>query len=119
MWRALHPDHVKVHAQRNRAWVKAHPKYWRRYRRNHAAYYRQDLLRRRRAYKAMRSSANEIAIAEISRRKLKALEALQDQDSSANETSIPRRIELVVDYLVWRARSANEIAMAAEAGGGE
>jgi len=118
MWRALHPENVKVHAQRNRAWGKAHPAYWRAYRRDHPAYYRQDLRRRRRAYKAARSSANEIAIGDISRRKLAALEALQGEGSSANETSIPRRIALVVDYLVWRARSANEIAMAPEAGAG-
>jgi hypothetical protein len=42
------------------------------------------------------------------------LEALQAKNSSANETSIPRRIELVVDYLVWKARSANEISIASK-----
>src|SRR6266487_1463796 len=111
LWRVLHPENVKVHAQRGRAWAKANPDYWRDYRRDHPAYYQQDLLRRRQAYRAAHSSANEIAIADISRRKLAALEALQRPDPSANETPIHRRVELVVDYLVWKARSAKEIVM--------
>lgn len=111
LWRVLHPENVKVHAQRGRAWAKANPDYWRDYRRDHPAYYQQDLFRRRQAYRAVHSSANEIAIADISRRKLAALEALQGPNPSANETSINRRVELVVDYLVWKARSAKEIAM--------
>ena len=111
LWRGLHPENVKVHAKRGRAWTKANPDYWRRYRRDHPAYYQQDLLRRRQAYREARSSANEIAIGDISRRKLAALEALQSPDLSANETSIDRRVAIVVDYLVWKARSAKEISM--------
>ena len=95
------------------AWAKANPDYWRDYRRDHPTYYQQDLFRRRQAYRKAhaRSSANEIAIADISRRKLAALEALQTPGFSANETSIDRRVELVVDYLVWKARSAKEVSM--------
>ena len=113
LWRVLHPENVKIHAQRGRAWAKANPDYWRDYRRDHPAYYQQDLFRRRQAYRKTRSrsSANEIAIADISRRKLAALEALQSRGLSANETSIDRRVELVVDYLVWKARSAKEVVM--------
>lgn len=111
LWRVLHPENVKVHAQRGRAWAKANPDYWRNYRRDHPAYYQQDLFRRRQAWRRARSSANEIAIADISRRKLAALEALQASNPSANETPIDRRVELVVDYLVWKARSAKEIVM--------
>jgi hypothetical protein len=111
LWRILHPENVKVHAQRARAWTKAHAPYWRQYRRDHPAYYQRDLARRRKAYRSAILSANEIAIAQISRRKLAALEALQAPVFSANETSIDRRINAVVDYLVWKARSAKEIAM--------
>ena len=113
LWRVLHPENVKIHAQRGRAWAKANPAYWRDYRRDHPVYYQQDLFRRRQAYRKThaRSSANEIAIADISRRKLAALEALLPPNLSANETSIDRRVELVVDYLVWKARSAKEVYM--------
>ena len=111
LWRVLHPGNVRIHAQRGRAWAKAHSDYWRRYRHDHAVYYQRDLARRRKAYQAERSSANEIATADISRRKLAALEALQKPGFPANETPIDRRMELVVDYLVWKARSAKEIAM--------
>ena len=111
LWRVLHPENVKVHAERGHAWAEANPDYWRRYRQEHPVYYQKDLLRRRKAYQQGRSSANEIAIADISRQKLAALEALQLPGFSANETSIDRRVELVVDYLVWKARSAKEVSM--------
>lgn len=91
--------------------MEANPDYWRRYRREHPVYYQQDLLRRRKAYRRGRSSANETLIADVSRRKLAALEALLPPNLSANETSIDRRVELVVDYLVWKARSAKEVSM--------
>jgi len=70
LWRALYPDNVRIHAQRGRAWAKANPDYWRRWRRDHPGYYQRDLARRRKAYREARSSANETAIAEISRQKL-------------------------------------------------
>ena len=111
LWRVLHPENVRIHAQRGRAWAKAHPDYWQRYRRDHPVYYQRDLARRRKTWRAERSSANEIAMGDISRRKLAALVALQGPVSSANETSIDRRVELVVDYLVWKARSAKEVSM--------
>jgi hypothetical protein len=107
----LHPENVRIHAKRGHAWVEANPDYWRRYRQEHPAYYQQDLLRRRKAYRRGRSSANETLIADVSRRKLAALEAFLPPNLSANETSIDRRIELVVDYLVWKARSAKEVSM--------
>ena len=111
LWRVLHPENVRIHAKRGHAWAEANPDYWRRYRQEHPAYYQQDLFRRRQAYRRERSSANETLIADISRRKLAALEALQTSGFSANETSIDRRVELVVDYLVWKARSAKEVVM--------
>ena len=111
LWRVLHPENVRIHAKRGHAWAEANPDYWRRYRQEHPAYYQQDLFRRRGAYWRGRSSAKETLIADVSRRKLAALEALLPPNLSANETSIDRRVELVVDYLVWKARSAKEVSM--------
>ena len=109
LWRVLHPQNVKIHGQRDRARMTANPGYWRQYRQEHPAYYQQDLFRRRQAYRAGLLSANETLMRDLSQRKLEALRALQVPSFSANETPIDRRVELVVDYLVWKARSAKEI----------
>lgn len=110
-WRTLHPDHAQSTSAKQQAWAKAYPDYWRQYRRSHPDYYERDLARRRKAYRSARSSAKETLIKDISRRKLEALETLQTPDVSAKETPIARRMELVVDYLVWKARSAKESPM--------
>lgn len=107
-WRSLHPDRAQSPAVKVRAWAKAYPNYWRQYRQGHSAYYQQDLARRRNVYRRSRFSAKETLIDDISRRKLEALKSLQPPNPSAKETPIHRRVEVVVDYLVWKARSAKE-----------
>ena len=111
-WRALHPDRAQSPPAKMRAWAKAYPAYWRQYRRDHPAYYQQDLIRRRKAYRRSCSSAKETLIAEVSRRKLEALVALQAPNLSAKETPIDCRVKVIVDYLVWKARSAKESPIA-------
>jgi hypothetical protein len=117
-WRAVNPDCVKSYAQQAPAWAKAYPDYWQHYRRTHPDYYQRDLARRRQSCRAARFSANETSIKTIHRRKLETLKALQTSISSANETSIDRRVEVIVDYLLWKERSANEIAIEARWPGG-
>jgi hypothetical protein len=107
-WLALHPDRAQSPPAKVHAWAEAYPDYWRQYRKGHPAYYQQDLARRRKAYRRSLFSAKETLIDDISRRKLEALEALQPPNPSAKETPIHRRVEVVVDYLVWKARSAKE-----------
>jgi len=110
-WRVLHPDRAQSHPSKARAWAKAFPDYWQQYRREHPDYRAHDNERRRQARRRARRAAKETLIADISRRKLEALEALQSPDVSAKETPIDRRVEVVVDYLVWKERAAKESPM--------
>lgn len=116
-WRKLHRDHITAYRPKVRAWAKAYPDYWQTYRREHPRYASRDNARRRKFYRRKRRSANETAIASISRRKLEDLALLKRADSSANETLMDRRINGIVDYLVWRDHAANVTGMARVATG--
>lgn len=115
LWRVLHPENVRIHAQRDQARAKANPGYWRHYRKAHPEYRAGDNERRRRARRRAARAANETLIARISRRKFRALKAVQGPPGAANETSIHRRVSVVVDYLLWKERAANETDIATAA----
>lgn len=106
-WRTLHPKHTAAYRPKVRAWAKAYPDYWRQYRKNNRVYAERDNKRRRRAHREARRAANVTAIASIFRRKLQDLTSLRSPESAANVTLMDRRINGIVDYLVWRDRAAN------------
>ena len=114
-WRALHPNHAQRYAPKARAWAKAYPDYWRRYRAEHSDYRERE--RRRMAAKRRRQKraplrgtvpcrplsewdvANETAMRRVVVEKLRALDALEKPGSVANETPILRRVLAIEDCL--------------------
>lgn len=116
-WRVLHPDYPAARRAKVRAWAKAYPDYWQTYRKGHPTYVQADNDRRRRSRKRAQRAANETAIASIFRRKWQDLAVLEGLKSAANETTMDRRINGVVDYLIWRDAAANERPMAVSGGG--
>jgi hypothetical protein len=114
-WRKLHPKHIAAYRPKVRAWAKAYPDYWRHYRKKNRTYAERDNTRRRRAHRRAKRAANVTAIASISRRRLQDLTGIKSCESAANVTLMDRRINGIVDYLVWRDRAANETGMATPA----
>jgi len=113
-WRARHVGHVAVHQGKQKAWAKAFPHYWRWYRRGHADYRRRDNLRRARALRRRRRSANETHWRVTAVEKLRAIVALRGAECSANETQIVRRVAAIEDCLLstgMGACSAKEVDM--------
>ena len=109
-WRALHPARAKHYQPKVRAWAKAYPNYWRRYRAGHPEYVARDNLRRTRARRRDKLSANETAIPIVIVEKLQALGAAGPCDVSAKETPMIRRVEAIEDCLrstvatLWSAK---------------
>lgn len=114
-WRKLHPKHIAAYRPKVRAWAKAYPDYWRSYRKKNRAYAERDNKRRKRAHRRAKRAANVTAIAVISRRKIQDLTDLRSPESAANVTLMDRRINGIVDYLVWRERTANVTGIASTA----
>lgn len=103
-WRELHPDHAAKYAPKVRAWAKAYPDYWRRRRKRCPEYARRDDMRRARAARAARRSANETGIALVAVEKLSVIAALREAGCSANETGIARRVSALEDYALSTSR---------------
>ena len=98
-WRILHPDRANHYQPKVRAWAKAYPNYWRRYRAGHANYRKRE--RQRMAAKRRRQNcvAKETAIRQIVVEKLRALDALKTPKLVANENLILRRVRAIEDCL--------------------
>lgn len=113
-WRALHAGHVAVYRRKDKAWARAYPHYWCRYRRTHPAYARRDNRRRAAAMRRSRS-AKETPWRRIVDEKMRVIAELRGEDCSAKETPWSRRVAAIEDLLLstrTAACSAKEAAMA-------
>lgn len=108
-WRSLHPDHGIRYAAKKRAWAKAYPDYWRAYRKARPGYVARDKRRRVGSRRRAKLSANETGMRQVLVEKVRALEAWQGVEVSANETGISRRVSAIEDCL----RSTVAVALSA------
>jgi len=108
---ALHPTYGESRRSKVRAWAAA-VQYWPRYRQAHPEYTERDNRRRRRAYRRSALSAKQITTAAVTRRKLQDLTAMKEPASSAKQIAIDRRVDHVVDFLVWKEHSAKQSSIA-------
>lgn len=104
-WRQRNPGYDKSRAGKKRAWARARA-YYPEYRRTHPDYAARDNKRRRKAYKAGKSAANQDA-----RRKI-AVEQLAGTreiilNPSANQDAIARRVDIIAEYLSLSTPAAN------------
>lgn len=106
-WVARHPNHDSDRAQEKRVWSKVYPRYWRRYRARSPAY--QDREKRRMAAKRRRERrvANQITRRKIAVEKLRKIES-QGAKTVANQITMARRVDEVVQFLFWKEGVANQ-----------
>jgi len=110
-WAKRHPDYGKSRRLKVQAWAKAHPSYWQRYRRLHREYALRDNRRRRQAARRALRSAKQTVISNILVEKLLAVKRIRPK-RSAKQTVIARRVDALVDALVWREGSAKQSLIA-------
>ena len=114
-WIRRHPGYGKTRRLKIRGWAKAYPDYWRRYRRKNRSYAQRDNQRRRKAKQSALRAAKQTVIREILVDKLLAVKAPLPE-KAAKQTVIDRRVDALVDVLVWKARSAKQSLIAAGVG---
>lgn len=110
-WRKRHPGFAKKWRPKVQAWAKAYPDYWQANRRRNPAYVERDNRRRRAAHRRARRAANDTGVREIFVEKLRTVIA-GDPSGAANDTGAARRVEGVVEALIWRECAANRYRMA-------
>jgi len=109
-WRDNNPGYDKSRKEKKRKWAKAYPDYWQKYRKEHPDYVKKDNKRRSNRYKKEKISANQVMIREKSVEKLKSIQKIKPY-SSANQVVIHRRVEGILEYLIWKESSANQVNM--------
>jgi hypothetical protein len=110
-WRKRHPGYGKSRCAKTRAWAKAYPDYWKRYRSEHPEYARRDNRRRVAAKKRARRSAKQTVISQKLVEKLLAVKEI-GPERSAKQTVMARRVEALVEALVWKERAAKQSLIA-------
>lgn len=108
-WRANGPATNAARAPKVRAWA-ACKGYWRHYRASHPDYVRRDNQRRTSALKLARRSAKQDTIRRIAVGKLNDILALAPE-MSAKQDTIHRRVDGIMDYLLWKEGSAKQDSM--------
>jgi hypothetical protein len=110
VWNKKHPHNDQSRRAKTRAWARAFPYYWQRYRGDHPNYRQHDNARRRRQYRNMSSSAKQDAWNKIAVDKLSSIAAI-GPDPAAKQDAWDRRVDEVLAYLLWKERSANQDAI--------
>lgn len=94
------PGNAAVHQEALRTWAKD-TDYWKRYRATHPDYVRRDNLRRALSLRRARRSAKQTDWQEIAVDRLHAIQSLDAPEYSAKQTDLARRLDSVVEYLLW------------------
>ena len=105
-WRKRHPGYAEKWRPKVRAWAEAYPNYWRGYRQKNRSYVERDNRRRRKAHRQARRAANDTGMREILVEKLRTV-AAAEPSNAANDTGRDRRVEALVDVLIWKESAAN------------
>ena len=91
-------------------WAQGRPAYWRDWRKNNSDYRQREIKRMRGKRACLRRVAKPIQIRRLYVERLKALKAWRpDQKNVAKPTQIARRLEDLVECLIWRANVAKPI----------
>ena len=100
-WRIKHPGRPnETWKLKVRAWARNYPYYWRQYRKAHPEYVMRDNRRRVLAAKKARAFRKTDAIRQISVEKIRSIPEM-DVGCSAKTDAIVRRVDGIVDYLLW------------------
>lgn len=106
-WRARHPGYEKSRRLKKQAWTKQTPDYWKTYRREHPAYRIRDNNMRRTRHKRAKNAARQDAIREKSVERLQSIPRYE-VETAARQDTMDRRVDAVVEYLLWKERAARQ-----------
>lgn len=115
-WRRWAFIHQEQKNRKLRLWAKAYPHYWRHYRKHKAkpAYRQREIQRMRDRRKSLRRVAKQIQIRALYLERLRRIQTLGAvQKNVAKQTLIARRINEIVECLIWKERVAKQIPMEA------
>lgn len=104
-WRIRHPEPPAERLRKVRDWARNYPHFWQHYRATHPDYVQRDNVRRRLA----RHSASRAAKQDLSRQiAVERLEGIRQigAGNAAKQDVMARRIEGLVDYLLWKEGAA-------------
>ena len=108
-WRENGAATNAARAPKLRDWAKR-VDYWRRYRADHPDQTRRDNERRRRAKQTAKRAAKQDTRRRISVGMLRDIRALTPE-TAAKQDTIHRRVEGIVDFLLWKEGAAKQDAM--------
>jgi hypothetical protein len=109
-WAARYPGYHSYRGAKIREWA-ARTAYWKRYRQSHPEYVRKDTKRRILARKRLKVSAKQTTIHQITVDKLNSIRK-HELVLSAKHTAMDRRIDSLIDLLIWKEVSAKQTNIA-------
>lgn len=110
-WIGRHPGYEASRRLKQRAWAQAFPGYWRRRRQRDAEYRERERHRMRLKRRRERRVAKQTVMREILVEKLLAVKRT-GRKTVAKQTVMARRVDALVDALVWKERVARQRVMA-------
>ena len=112
-WWRRNPDYDQSRRTKIQDWAKDYPDYWRQYRATHPGYVEKDNRRRVLSRQKSQLSAKQDLTGQIAVEKLRNVQEI-GLGLSAKQDSVHRRVDGLVDYLLWNEESAkqNHIASA-------
>jgi hypothetical protein len=111
-WAMRHPGYGKSRKLKIRAWAKVRPDYWQGYRAVHPDYKERERQRMRSKRSRLRRVAKQAVIGRITVEKLLAVKRIRPE-SVAKQAVIARRVDALVDVLIWRETVAKQTLIAA------
>lgn len=102
------PDYDVPRRAKIRDWAKRYPDYWRRYRAQHPAYRQRERRRMRCRRRGVIRVAKRDVLSQVAVDKLQDIQR-QGREFVAKRDVLDRRVDDVLDFLVWKETSQNEI----------
>jgi len=118
-WNKRNPNYRKAPDVRNKthAWAKCYPDYWRQYRATNAKYRERERLRMAAKRRKARRVAKQTRRREVAVEKLRKLES-PGPKTVAKQTGIARRVNGVVQFLLWKEGVAKQTSIVLGSGSG-
>lgn len=106
-WLTRHPEYGCSRKLKTRDWAKQYPNYWQEYRSDHPEYRAKDNKRRCLSRKQAKNAAKQDEIREFSVEKLKSIQCFEPENA-AKQDGIDRRVDSLIEYLLWKECAAKQ-----------
>jgi len=110
VWNKKHPHNDHARGGKTRAWAKVFPDYWQRYRAAHRDYAGRERARMRAKRRKLRRVAKQDAWRQIAVDRLITI-AASPLENVAKQDAWDRRVDGVLDYLIWKEDVAKQDAI--------